>query len=134
MPRCYMVKKWAAKYQAEMNEVWNSDENDPVSGASVEVSSSDTDNIYVEGPGTPINVSVQYFDNSDDAAEEVYIENAATPVAITDHQYYQTIGDGASTNGDGKLDFLYDFVIRSTVRLDGGRHGDDIRSVLVFMD
>lgn len=112
-----MVKKWAAKYQAEMNEIWNSDENATSAATAVVVEASsrggggggggstcgDTDNIYVEGPGTPLNVSVQYFDNSDDANEDVYMENAATPVAISDHQYYQTVGeDNVSNNNDGK--------------------------------
>ncbi|XP_065217310.1 zinc finger and SCAN domain-containing protein 30-like [Planococcus citri] len=115
MPRCYMVKKWAAKYQAEMNEMWNSDENESNAADTVVVVepssrngedgggnvSNDTDNIYIEGPGTPLNVSVQYFDNSDDGNEDVYIENAATPVAISDHQYYQTVSnDNVSNNND----------------------------------
>ncbi len=103
MPRCYMVKKWAAKYQAEMDETWTNEENAREAGADVdvEVTSAKSSNIYVESAGTPVTMTVQFYDNDQNPIDEVYIGNT-TPVAITDHQYYQAVDDSVSNNEDGK--------------------------------
>lgn len=99
-----MVKKWAAKYQAEMNETWNNDEGIPVSGATVEVSSDESSNIFVDTTNRSIDVTVPFY-NNDSPTSEVYIENVATPVAITDHQYYQSVENRISRKDEGKYGY-----------------------------
>lgn len=97
-----MVKKWAAKYQAEMNETWQNEETDPVSGRT-EAGSDGTSDMYTKN-GDTVSVTVQFYDDQIDRSpvSEVYIENAATPVAITDHQYYQSVDDHRSSSASGK--------------------------------
>jgi len=93
-----MVKKWAAKYQAEMNDSWPTD-SDPISPASPDPAS----DIYSKSSDT-VSVTVQFYDDQVDRSpiSEVYIENAATPVAITDHQYYQSVDEHRSSSASGK--------------------------------
>lgn len=98
-----MVKKWAAKYQAEMNETWQNEETDPVSGRRTDSGSNETSDMYTKSADT-VSLTVQFYNDQVDRSpiSEVYIENAATPVAITDHQYYQAVDDHKSSSASGE--------------------------------
>lgn len=105
-----MVKKWAAKYQAEMNESWQNEGVD--SGARTDGTSETTD-LYTKSADT-VSLTVQFYDDQIDRSpiSEVYIENAATPVAITDHQYYQAVDDHKSSTASGKiLKYAHNYVL-----------------------
>lgn len=98
-----MVKKWAAKYQAEKNGMWNNEETVPISAATVEVITEGSSSlIYAEQVDPPVG-QVAFYNNPDDGdQDDVYVQNVATPVAISDHQYYQSIENSVHQNNEGK--------------------------------
>ncbi|XKL69627.1 hypothetical protein PGB90_007396 [Kerria lacca] len=104
MPKCNMIKKWAAKYQSEMNKT-------TVSGGTIEVTSSQHQKIFSDSAETSLEVNVPYLNRT--LSNKICIENVTTPVAITDHQYYQPIQDTKSQN-DNK--YTVDFIPNSPYR------------------